>query len=210
MQMKIFRTDPDAALQAAQADLQAAERRIGELQIERAAAIEQAEGGEYVSAVAMINTELAHLGASVVAHGARVVAMKTRCHQQVLARREQDRQAGIADVRKRLGKRSAAARKLDTALAEIKRSFAELMAADEEAFSDFPPSVSPLGRLAHFRLDGFQALSAWRRPQPPSAGIVRRVAELDAFNFADAIEARNREVIEMLESSPLPADEVAA
>lgn len=84
-----------------------AERRIGELQIERAAAIEQAEGGKYVSAVARINTELAHLGASVVAHRDRVAAMERRCHQQALARREQERQAGIADVRKRLGKRSA-------------------------------------------------------------------------------------------------------
>ena len=208
--MKIFRADPDAALQAAQADLQAAERRIGELQIERAAAIEQAEGSEYVSAVAKISTELAHLGASVGAHRDRVAAMETRRRQQILARREQDRQAGIADVRKRLGKRSVAARKLDTALAEVKRSFAELMEADEEAFSNFPPSVSPLGQLAHFRLDGFQALSARRGPQPPSAGIIRRVVELDAFNFGDAIEARNGEVIEMLESASVPADEAAA
>jgi hypothetical protein len=34
--------------------------------------------------------------------------------------------------------------------------------------------------------------------------------ELDAFNFGDAIEARNGEVIEMLESASVPADEAAA
>jgi hypothetical protein len=106
-----------------------------------------------------------------------------------------------------LSKRYEAARKLDAALKLVAETCAELIKTDEETFSNFPPSVSQLGRLNHFRIEAFEALSTRRMQRPPSAGIVRSIAEHEQFNFANAIEARNREVIEMLEGAIIAVPE---
>src|SRR5271165_4755028 len=207
--MNPFRTDPEAALKAAQAALSSTMDKILALELQRAAAIEQSETDDYINDVAEIDAELGRLRAGVATHEARVAAMETRCQQQALARREQARQAGIADVGKRLVKRLAAARKLDAAVLQLQRSFGELVKADQAAFGDFPSSVPQLGRLPHFHIDAFPALSARRLPRPPSAGVIRHIAEIELPSFADAIEARNKEVIEMLESAPVePQDAV--
>jgi hypothetical protein len=209
--MKLF-ADPSESLLAAQVALQQAEARIFELTAEREAKIGAAEGEDYIGAVAKIDAELDRLRSAVGAHRDRVVAMQARRDQQDRARLEQEKTAGIADVSKRLSKRHEAARKLDAALKQVADAFAELIRADEDAFSNFPSAVSPLGRLNHFHLDALEPLSARRRPRPPSAGLVRCVAEHDAFNLADAIEQQNRECIEMLDSQPVaaPIEDAAA
>jgi hypothetical protein len=204
-----FKPDPDDSLVAATAALARTEQRIAELQIERTAKIETADG-DYVTDVAKIDREIIGLGANASVHRDRMEAMEAKRRQQVLARLEQEKTTGVAEVRKQLGKRHDAARKLDAALAQVTQAFAELIKTDEEAFSNFPPSVSPLGRLNHFRLEAFEALSTRRMQRPPSAGIVRCVAEHEQFQFADAIEARNREVIEMLEGAPIEQEDAAA
>jgi hypothetical protein len=84
-----------------------------------------------------------------------------------------------------------------------------LVDADDTLATKWPASVSPLGLLAHFRLEAFEELSARRLRRPPSAGLVRQLAEHGAFGFAAAIEARNREAIEMLEAAPIEHEEAA-
>jgi hypothetical protein len=208
--MKIFRTDPTESMQAAQAALIQTEQRIVELQTVRAEKLELAEP-DFLSAVSKIDAELAGLRSNVAIYGQRVTAMQVKRHQQMLARLEQEKAAGIADVLARLGKRHAAARKLDAALMQVTQAFAELVKAEEDAFgSTWPASVSSLGRLGHFRIEALEELSSRRMQRPPSAGIVRCVAEHESFQFADAIEARNGQVIEMLEGAPIEQEDAAA
>jgi hypothetical protein len=204
--MKLFRTDPAASLQAAEMAVMQEEARVAEKQAERMRLIEQADGDEYVNAVVKINDEIARGHANIAAHRERIVAMQTKRHQQQLAGLAQEKAAGIAHVSAKLGKRLDAARKLQTILKQVGEAFCELLKAEEEAFN-LPPSVSPLGALGHFRLDGIEELSARRMRRPPSAGIVRDVAEHGPFSFADIIETRNREVIEMLEGAPISTED---
>ena len=208
--MKLFKTDPVAALGTEQAALLQVESNIIKLENERAAAIESTEG-DVVAAVLKLEGELKKQHQTAAVHRDRIAVIQRQCREQERQRLEQEKAAGIADVRKRLTKRHEAARKLDAALKQVAEAFAELMRVDEEAFFNFPPSVSPLGGLAHFRLEAFEPLSAHIRQRPRSAGQVRAIAEHEPpFNFADAIEARNGEVIEMLESAPIGEPELAA
>lgn len=204
--------DAGNSLRAAHAALQASEQRIGELQIERAQKLEEAEG-DYLTEIDAIDRQLQSLRANIVVHADRIAAMNVKRGKQAQARLEQKKIAGIEIIRKGLGKRLEAARKLDAAHRQMTEAFAECVRADEEAFDTWPAAVSPLGRLGHFRLEAFEALSTRRMRRPPSAGLVRCVAEHEPFNFADDIENWNCEVIEMLESSaPIaePEDVVAA
>jgi DNA repair exonuclease SbcCD ATPase subunit len=197
-----FSIAPDDSAQRA---IEQAEERIAQLQVERATKIEEA-GDDYVLHVSKIDREIASLRANVAVHRDRMSAMQAKRQRQVRARLEREKIDGIADIRKRLTRRHEAARKLDAVLKQLTEAFAECVRADEEAFSNWAPMVSPLGRLAHFRLEGLEPLSASRRPRPPSAGLVRSLAQHEPFNFAVAIEGRNAEVVEMLEGAPVPEE----
>jgi hypothetical protein len=59
-----------------------------------------------------------------------------------------------------------------------------------------------LGHLGHFHITGIDPLSARLMRRPPSAGMVRSLAEHPPFGFAEAVEGRNRELIDMLETAP--------
>jgi HPt (histidine-containing phosphotransfer) domain-containing protein len=208
--MRLF-GDPAAALVTAQTALEQAEARANKLTDERAAVFVEA-GEEYLAQAAKLGHAISGALADAGVHRERIAVLHQRCRELEQHRREQQKVAALADIRKRLVKRHEAARKLDAALAQLSSAFAECVRADEMAFSNWPAVVSPLGRLNHFRLDAFEALSAHRIPRPPSAGPVRVLAEHEPFNFAAAIEARNAEVVEMLEGAPVVelAEEVAA
>lgn len=203
--MKLFRQiDPVAAAAEAEA-------RIAVLMAERTDAIAAAEDN-YLAAVAKIDAEITALRANIAIYAQRVEIVAAKHREQALREREREKAAGIAEVRRRLTKRHEAARKLDAALDQVRVAFAELLKAEDEAFSNFPPTVSSFGRLTHFRIDGIEALSAHRMQRPPLAGPVRAIAEREPFNFGALIEAKNRETIELLEAAPLVEqhEEVAA
>jgi hypothetical protein len=197
-----FRADPTASLQSAQTALAKAEERIAQLTAERAAKLE-AEGDSYAAEVGKIDVEINQLRASLAVHSARVLAMESRCRENVLAQLERERLAGIEIIRKRAAGRLEAARRLDTAHKQFIAAFAELMKADQDFVRDWPAGVSTLGLLPHYRLEGFELLSARRTPRPPSVGLARALAEYPAFNFVEAIEARNQQVIELIEATPI-------
>ena len=187
--------DAIAAVQAAKA---AAEEKIGSLELERQARL---YADDWTPDDAVRNDrERATLRASIAAYDERLIALQRRQHDEDIARRQREKTAGIADVKKRLNKRLEAARKLDAAKAQVTQAFEEYIKAEEEAFDNLPPSVSPLGGLAHFRMEAFEPLSPRRLRRPPSAGLARCFAEHESFDFAGDIEIRNREVIEMLEN----------
>jgi len=183
-----------------------AEARIAELDIERQAKIDAGDDN-FAAVVARIDAEIASVKASILIFRQREEAMERRARQQAAVRAEQERLAGVASVRSRLTRRHEAGRKLDAALAQVHEAFAELLQADGELFNDWPTAVSDLGRLHHFRIDGIEPLSARRSRRPLSGGLVRSIAEHPAFNFADTIEARNSELVEMISS---PSAEGAA
>lgn len=191
-----------------QESIVAAEARIAALEIERQAKIEAGEG-DFAGAVARIDAEIATLRSRVAVYQQRAEAIERRARQQAARAAEQQRLAGIAAVKSRLNRRVAAARKLDTSIGAVRDAFAELLQADVDLFADWPAGVSHLGQMHHFHIACIEALSARRQPRPPSAGLVRSLAEHAAFNLAAAIEKKNAELVEMIEGASA-ADGAAA
>lgn len=204
--MKIFRADPDAALEAAQTALTQAETRIAELTAERAAKIEQAEGDSYLVDVGKIDAEITRLQASIRAHHDRIAAMQRRQREREQADREQAKANGIANVRKRLGRRHDAARKLDNALKQLGEAFVELEAADTDAFANWPAELA--APHEYFRARTIAALST-RRQQRMVAGPVRELISLVPFDLSSEVEKRNAELVAELESAPIAEIEAA-
>jgi hypothetical protein len=201
------RVAADEKMEAAQKAYMETESRIAARAAKRAALIAQDDVD--LAEVSRLDRENATDHANAALHAERIEALKTVRRQQVRAQLEREKSAGIAEVRKRLAKRHEAAGRLDTALKSVIEAYNELLAADEQAF-DMPSTVSPLGGLGHFRLDGIEPLSSVRRPRPPMAGIVRQIVDhYPPLRFAQIVEDKNREVLEMLESAPV-ADSMEA
>jgi hypothetical protein len=129
-------------------------------------------------------------------------AMQAKHRLQVLARREQEKTAGIATVRKRLGKRHDAALRLDVALAQLSAAFAELEAADIAAFTNWPASLPSPHR--YFRAETIEPLST-RRSQRMMAGPLRELVTRAPYDLAAAVLKRNFELTTELETAGLPA-----
>lgn len=197
--MKLFKNDPAAALDAERSALLQIESHVIRLQNDRAVLIESE--GDIVAPVLKLDSEIEKQRQAAVIRRDRIAALERQCREHERQRLQREKAAGIAEVGKRLAKRLEAAHKLDAAHKKFAEAFAELLKADDEAFN-LPASVSPLGGLAHFHLEAFEPLSARIRPRR-SAGEVRALAEHAPFNLGEAIEARNREVIEMLEAAPI-------
>jgi hypothetical protein len=196
-----FRPDADLKLRAAEQAIEQAEARLVEVRRDRATAL--ATDGDFLGEVAKLDREAAQLTASLGVQSERVAALHVKRQAQIRAELEREKAAGIVEHSKRLAKMLDAARKLDAAHRAFAQAFVDLTKAADDAAANYPASVSPLGSLPHFGLDGIEPLSARRRPRPPSVGIARQFAEHAAFGIADTIEARNRECIELLESAPL-------
>jgi hypothetical protein len=204
-----FKPDPDDSLVAAAAALARSEQRIAELQIQRTAIIETADG-DYAAEVGKLDTEIRNLGANASVHRDRMEAMEAKRRQQVLARLEQEKTTGVAEVRKLRGELTEAAKEADAAKALFTAAFRKMMKVSEKIDANYPSSVSSLGRLGHFSLEAIEPLSSRRRQRPPSAGIARDFAEHEPFRLEELVEAQNREVIEMLEGAPIEQEDAAA
>ncbi len=202
--MKIpFRTDPDAALQAAQTALQQAEERIGQLQVERAAKIEQAEGDAYVADVANIDAEIGRLQASVTAHHDRIAIMQRRQREVEQAGREQQKANCVAEVKKAIPRQLAAVERLDGLLKQLAEAVAALQIADEAVFANWPAIMPPAHRFTYLRAMRLEPLSSMRK-QRMVAGLLRELISRGPYNFAAEIEKNSRELLEELESTPVP------
>jgi hypothetical protein len=202
--LAIFRGNED--VQAAERALAQTEERINALLAQRAAMLAEAE---YEAAVFKLDQEVSGLRAKATLHAERVSTIQERQRKLDHDRLEQEKTAGIAEHAKRRAKIVEAAKKADALKAQYTAAISEVFKAYEDAEANYPAALSPLGRLRHFSVDAIEALSAQRRPRPPSVGPARHFAELDPFNLADAIETQNRACIEMLESAPIAEDAAA-
>jgi antitoxin component HigA of HigAB toxin-antitoxin module len=195
---KLFRTDPDVSLQAAQSALVQAERRIGELQTERTAKIEQAEG-DYLAEVAKIDRELASLRANAIIHRDRADAMQVKRREHAKARLEQEKAAGIAEIKKRMSRRRVAAAKLDEAMGHLATASAELIAEDDALYRGWPDMLPSASRLNYTRGTVLDTLPARRR-----IALIRELAALAPSDFGVAIDQKNVELIAELEQAAVP------
>jgi len=200
----LFRTDPDDALQAARTALQQAEGRIGQLQIERAAKIEQAEDDAYIADVAKIDVEIGRLQTAIAAHHDRIAILQRRQRERERASREQQKAACIAEVRKAVPRRQAAIERVDTLITQLAEAVTALEAADEAIFANWPAVMPPAQRFGYLRAMRLEPLSSTRKQRPISAGVVRELVNRAPFNFAAEIEKCSRELVEELESTPVP------
>lgn len=200
---QLFRTDPDAALQAAKTALLQAEERIAQLRLERAAKIEQAEGETYISEVGKIGAEIARLQASVTAHRDRIAIMQRRQREGERSNREQQKAACIAEVRKAVPRRQAAVERVDGLLKQLADAVAALEAADGALFANWPEVMPPAARFTYLRAMRLEPLSAMRKERMV-AGLIRELVNRVPFNFAAEVEQCSRELIEELESTLVP------
>ena len=206
--MKIFRT-AEESLQAAQTALVQAEARLQALEVDREAKIAAAEGDEYVDIVAKIDGEIGRLRAAVGAHQARIRAMQRRQHDHERWQQEQRRVAAIAEIRKMLPHRQAAAERLDAALEQAVEALAALETADDAVFSAWPSELPVAETLGYLRAMHIAALSSVRK-QRMAASPIREIAARAPFGVADLVGAMNRELLGELENAPAYADEAAA
>jgi hypothetical protein len=196
-----LRPDPDAALQAAQAALVQAEARIDQLQTERSAKIEA--DGDYIADVAKIDVEITRLQASLSAHHDRITILQRRQRDGEHANRMQQKVACIAEVKKAVPRRQAAVERVDGLVKQLANAVAELEAADEAVFANWPAIMPPAHRFGYLRAMRIEPLSNMRK-QRTTAGVVRELVSRVPFEFATEIAKRSRELIEELESTPVP------
>jgi len=91
-----------------------AEQRIVELQAEREQKLIDAEG-DYLEAIAGIDEQIRTLQASIVVHRDRIAALDVKRARQERKRREDERAAFIAEVKKLIPRRQASAARIDAA-----------------------------------------------------------------------------------------------
>ncbi len=198
--MKNPRPNPIELLQAAQqAGAQTAER-IRALQAERVTKLVDAEG-EYLSEVAKIDREIATLLASGAIHSDRAAALEVRRRELSVAAREQQKSAALADFEKRIADcATAAAPRIETAVAEISAALAVYEAAHRALFADWPSAL--LGPTRRYWTSNVST------PRAQLMEIVQRLKPLadSDITFAKSLAATIR-------TSPLPElprEEIAA
>jgi hypothetical protein len=209
--MKIpFLVDADDAFSAVQKALAAAENKISVLELERKAKLDSADDSWLVD-VDRIDRDLASNRANVGVYQERLVALKRRQRDQDMARRDQIKASGIAEIKKRLVRRRTATEKLEQALKQVAVAFAELDGSDIAVFEGWSEVLPPAHRLAYCRASIHEALSSRRIIRPMAAGIVRELAERVPLNLVGAIDEKSSDLIAELEATPveLPEEELA-
>jgi hypothetical protein len=208
--VKIFRT-AEESLQAAQIALAQAEARIQALEVDREAKIAAAEGDDdYVDIGARNDAEIGRLRAAVDAHHFRIGALLRRQHDHERLQQEQRRVAAVAEIRKILPRRQAAAERLDAALKQAVEALAALEAADDAVFADWTSELPAAETLNYLHAMHIHSLSSVRK-QRMAASPIREMAARAPFGIADLVGAMNRELLGELENAPASiADSEAA
>jgi hypothetical protein len=209
--MKIpFLVDADDAVSAVQNALAAAENKISALGLERKAKLDSADDSWLVD-VARIDRELVSNRANIGVYQERLNALKRRQRDQDMARRDQLKASGIAEIKKRLVRRRTATAKLEEALKQVAVAFAELGASDGAVFENWNEVLPPPHRLAYCRATIHEALSSRRIIRPMAAGMVRELAARVPLNLVEAIDEKSSDLLAELEATPveLPEEEVA-
>lgn len=196
------------SLQTARDALAQAEQRIAELEAERAQKLTDAEG-DYLAEVAAIDQQIRSLQADATVHRDRIAAMEIKHQKQERARRADEKAAFVAELRKTLPRRQAAAARIDAALKEAVAAFADLAAADDAVFSNWPAVMPRADRFGYLRAMRIEPLSSARKQRPIMAGLICELINRAPFDLATEVEKRGRELIEELEGASVQEGEAA-
>jgi hypothetical protein len=200
--MELFR-NPTAALATAQAALEQAQARAHKLTEERAALLAEA-GEDYLNAAGKLGSEIARARADADVHRERIAVLHRRCRELEQYRREQQKAACIAELKKVLPRRRAAVERLDAALKDAASAFAAIEVADTRIFADWPDVMPPAHRLGYYQVTRLAPLSSMRKEQPMMSGLVREVVRRQPFDLTAAVEKLDLELIDELEGAPIP------
>lgn len=181
------------SLQAARDALAQTEQRLMELDSERAQKLENAEG-DYLSEIGAIDQQRRLLQADWTVHRDAIAALEIKQAKRERARREEEKAAFVAELKKTLPRRQAAAERLDVALKEAASAFEDLAAADNAIFVNWPEVMPPADRYSYLRASRIAELSSTRKQRPLMAGPVRELVNRVPFDFATEIEKRGREL----------------
>ena len=129
--------------------------------------------------------------------------MQRRQREQEHASREQQKSACISQVKQAVPRRQAAIERVDGLVKQLAEAVAALEAADEAVFSNWPEVMPPAHRFSYLRAMRIEPLSSMRK-QRMTAGLVRELVNRGPFDFAAEIEKQSRELLEELESTPVP------
>jgi hypothetical protein len=133
-----------------QSALDHANEKIRSLELERESRLFALEDG-YLSEISRIDRELNIQQADIAVHGDRLDALRIRSRDQARIKREREKTAAIPEIKKRLSRRQAAAKKLDQLLKQTADHVAEFIAADEAIFERWAAALPPASRLSYLR-----------------------------------------------------------
>ena len=189
--MALFRQSTEASLTSTRDAMAAANSKIAELAAERALKLEQ--DGDPVGEIQRIDTALTTHRNSIVICEARIKVMIERRRQEHRAEFERQKTAAIAQIAKHLQRREAAAAKIESALAEIKATYATLLEADRQAFNGWPDVVRPSYDL-HF-------LSVRHEPY---LRAIQPIMEGRAEGLVEGVQKKASLLIEALNEAAIP------
>jgi hypothetical protein len=198
----IRRTDPDDTVPAAEASITQIEQRMTALVADRAEKLLTEDFS--TDDVGRIDRELATLNANIVIHRERASALKVRQRAQHQKRLELEKKTAMEQIAIRLSRRYDLARRLDKALAEVEAACNDLVTADDDAFKNWSDTLPRANLLAYTRATVIPALATRGQRQPLFAGIIRTIAQHGAYGFASAVDQANRELMQELQSAPIP------
>jgi hypothetical protein len=203
MKLPFTRTEDRVAVAAA---LAASEAKLSELGRDRMAKLE--EPGDQFSAVEAIDKKIEAESRAVSYHRSRLEVIDRQEIKDAQLRVEQERAAFLDELKKkRLPRRLAAAVKLDNApLKDVPSAHADLIAADDAVYANWPDVMPPASRFGWTRITTIEALSP-RRSQKMVAGLVRELASREPYSFATAVAKLNDELMAELEETTVPAAE---
>jgi hypothetical protein len=207
--MALFQTDPAKALHAEQAALVAAERRLAELLVERAAKIEQADGDNYLDDVAKLDAEVGKLGKVVATRRERITVLEAKARAAVAAMAAKARASEVAAIGQRLTARTAAAAELEQGLKIVAGAFEKMERADTAVFANWTDELPPSHRFSYLSAMRIIELSATRKTRM-TAGLIRELVKRAPLGIAAEVEKRNRELVDELNAAIKPPVEPEA
>jgi hypothetical protein len=218
MKLPTFRRDAAAGLAIAQAKLAAVEAKIAELEQERQTALAESDD---LASVHTLDKAITEQRQAAVTYADRVRLLKAAMRQQQAEQFEQQRQAALAVVAKRLEQQVELAKQVEQAVRDLGDRWSELLNWQQSITGGWPaelplPKPSDFEDVRQLRRELATALygagrPAWDRlcniPAPVSPIGVQG---LESKGISGYVAAAGAGFIERIKSEKLPTDEEAA
>jgi hypothetical protein len=208
MPMNMFRRDAAAGLRKAEASLATTVAKIDELEQQRRTALLESDE---VAAVHAIDLQIAGQRAAAATHADRVQVLKAALKEQQAEQLEQQRQAALTEVQKRLDGQVELAREVEAAVKQLGDRWEKLLQWRQAILGAWPdglprPLASDFENVGPLRRELGHALHAAGRPAwdrqcsiPPPVPVPG-VQGLEAKGLAGAVAAAGAAFIARIRS----------